>query len=92
MIFFFLNSRLTARPIALKFCIAYRASFAQLLIQKGPGQVRLQIYDVIRGTVSDRPFKEIVFSVTELAAIGWKGDIMHVLGQQMTTSSAGHLL
>ena len=55
-----------------------------------PGQVRSRIYDVIRGTASDRLFKEIVFSVTKLAAIDWNGDFMHSLGQQMTTSDLWH--
>ena len=43
-------------------------------------------YEVIRVTVSDRLFKEIVFSATEIAAIDWNEDIMHGLGQRMTTS------
>ena len=42
-------------------------------------------YDIIRGTASGRLFNEIVFSATGLAAIDWNGDIMHDLGQHMTT-------
>ena len=38
------------------------------------------------GTASDRLFKEIVFQGTEPAAIDGNGDIMHDLGQNMTTS------
>ena len=53
--------------------------------KNGPGQVRSRIYDVIRGIASGRLLKEIVFSAKELAAIDWYGDIMHGLGQHMTT-------
>ena len=42
----------------------------------------MRSYDVIRGTASDRLFKEIVFSATELAAINWNLDIMHDGGQK----------
>ena len=41
---------------------------------------------VIRGTASDRLFKEIVFSAAELAAVDLDGDIMHYLGKKMVTS------
>ena len=67
MIFF---SEIDVEPygrIALKFCIAFGESFAQLLakILTGSGQgLRSQSYDVIKGTASDRFFKEIVFSTT----------------------------
>ena len=47
--------------IALKFCIVYEGSFAQPLVKK-TAQVRSQSYDVIKGTASDRFFKEIGFS------------------------------
>ena len=72
----------------LKFGIAYLwnilcATFGK----KKNGLVRSGYrYDVIRGTeASDRLFKGIVFSATGLAAIDWNGDIVHDLGQQMTT-------
>ena len=51
-----------------------------------PGQFISRSYDVIRGTASDRLFKEIVFSATELAAIDCNGEIMNGLGQQMTAT------
>ena len=37
-------------------------------------------------------FTEIVFSVTQLAAIDWNGDIMRYLGQKMTTSNPRHYI
>ena len=40
----------------------------------------------MRGTASDRFLEEIMFSATELAAIDLNEDIMHDLGQQITTS------
>ena len=46
---FFWNGRRTAGRIALKFCTAYKTSFAQLLAKK-IDQVRSPSYDVIRGT------------------------------------------
>ena len=88
----FRNARRTAGRIALKMCIAHGAVLAQLLGEKWPGQVRPRNYDVIRGTASDRLFKKIVYSATELAAIDWNGDIMHGLGQQMTTSDLWHCI
>ena len=57
---FFWNGRRTPGRIVLKFCVAYGASFAQLSAET----VRLESHDVIRGTASDRFFKEVVFSVT----------------------------
>ena len=62
MIFFFRNGHRTAVRIALKFCIAYVASLAQLLAKKLTGQVRSRSYDVTRETPSGRLFKEVVFS------------------------------
>ena len=44
-------------------------------IKNWPVQVRSRSYDVMRGTTSDRLFKEIVFSSTGLAAINWNGDV-----------------
>ena len=49
-------------------------------------------YDVIGGTASDRFFKEIVLSATELAAINKKVDIMHDLSQHMTTPDFWHCI
>ena len=68
--------------------LLYTASFLQLLAIFWLGRVRSQSYDydVIRGTASDRFFKEIVFSDTWLAAIDRNVYIMHDLGQQMTTN------
>ena len=40
----------------------------------------------MRGTASDRLFKEIVFSATEVATIDCNANIMHDFGQNMTTS------
>ena len=89
----FWNGRRTAERIAMKFCVAYRASFEQLLTKKNwPGKVRSPSYDVIRGTASGRLFNEIVFSATGLAAIDWNGDIMHDLGQHMTKCDLWHCI
>ena len=59
---FIWNGFQTAGRTSMKFCIAYGASFSQLLTKNGPGQVRSRSYDVIRGTATYRFFKEIVFS------------------------------
>ena len=88
---FLWNGRRTVGWIALKFCIDYGASFVQLWAKTiCPRQVRSQSYDVISGTVSDRCFKEIVFSATWIAAINRSGDIRHHLGHDMTTSDLWH--
>ena len=68
----------------MKFCIAYGEYFAQSLVKKRQGQVRSRSYYAIRGTDSDRLFRETVFSATELAVIGWNGYIMYDLGPKMT--------
>ena len=60
---FFWNGFRTAGRIVLKFRIAYGSSVAQLLA-KTNDRVRSRSYDVMRGTASDRFFKEIVFSAT----------------------------
>ena len=89
-------SEMATKPpglIALKFCISHEASLAQLLAKKKiPSQVRSQSYDVIRviRTASYRFFKKIVFSATYLDAIDRNVNIMHGLGQQMTTSDLSH--
>ena len=57
----------------------------------GSGQVRSLSYDIIRGSASDRLFKEIVFSAMGPAAIDWNRDIVHGLGQNMTRSNLSHL-
>ena len=56
------------------------------------GQVRSRSYDVLKGTASDRLSKDIVFSATDLAIIDCDGDIMHDLGQKMTTSNLWHCI
>ena len=78
---FFWNDHRTAAEIALKFCMAYGATFQQLLVKKMSRSD--QVTELWRHmTYSLRPiFKESVFSATLLAAIDWNGDIMHVLGQ-----------
>ena len=50
------------RWTAVKFCMAHVTSFAQALTKNSPGQLKLQNYDVIGSTFSDRFFIEIVFS------------------------------
>ena len=60
--------------------------------EKLTGSGKSRSYYVIRGTASDGLLKEIVFSATELAAIDWNGDIMHDLGQNMTTSDLRHCI
>ena len=62
--------------------------YATLVRKMWPGQVRIRSYDVIRGRASDRLFKET--NTTELAIIDWNRDVMHDLGQNMTTSDLWH--
>ena len=50
---FFCDARRTMGRIVLKFCIAYEASFAQLLLRKNcPAHIRSRSYDVTKGTRS----------------------------------------
>ena len=56
------------------------------------GQVISQSYDVIRGAASNRFFKDIVFLATLLAAIDRNENIMHGLGQEMTTPDLWHCI
>ena len=92
---FFWNGQQTAGRIALKFCMACGASFGQLLPKNHrvrSGQVRSPRHDVIRGSASDRFLREIVFSTTQIAVINRNGDIMHGLGQHMTTCDISHCI
>ena len=51
---FFCAGRYTVWSIVLKFCIAYGAYFAQLLVKKNwSGQVRSRSYDVTKETTFD---------------------------------------
>ena len=56
----------------------------------GSGQVTS--YYVITGTASDRLFEESMFSATLIAAFDWNGEILHDLGQLMTTSDICHCI
>ena len=88
---FFWAGRHTVWRIALKFSIAYGASFAQLLVKKiWSGQVRSRSYDVIRGTTFDKISAKSWVNATWRDAIDWNGDSWWDWCQYMTGCDPWH--
>ena len=81
----------TVWRIALKFSIAYGASFAQHLVKKiWSGQVRSRSYDVIRGTTFDKISAKSWVSATWRGAIDLNGDSWWDSCQYMTGFDPWH--
>ena len=75
--------------VALKFCWANGAPYAQLLGTVWPGQFRSRSCDVRRGTTSDWFSTEIVIYAACLIVIELNGE-MRYLGQARTASDFSH--